>query len=89
MHSLSRQVESNPDLFMRKSYLPLLNALRGRLAKLVNADVEDCVLVGNATLAVGTVLWNLDWKAGDVILGCESGCNQSTHIFSGQSILGS
>ncbi len=45
MHRLSDQCESNPDLFMRKSYLPLLTDVRKQLAEMVNADVEDCVIV--------------------------------------------
>lgn len=30
---------------MRKSYLPLLTNVRTQLAKMVNADVQDCVIV--------------------------------------------
>lgn len=28
--------------------------------------------VANASVGVNTVMWNIDWKEGDVIVGCES-----------------
>lgn len=28
--------------------------------------------MGNATVGVNTVMWNIDWKKGDVIVGCMS-----------------
>lgn len=90
MHAISAECEKFPDLFMRKTYLPLLNDVRAQLARLVNADVEDCVMVSfcfpfgvsgemlmvlqvaNASVGANTVLWNIDWEEGDVIVGCES-----------------
>jgi hypothetical protein len=30
------------------------------------------VEVANASVGVNTVLWNIDWEEGDVIVGCES-----------------
>ncbi len=48
MRTLSEQCEQNPDLFMRKTYIPLLDAVRKQLSEMVNADVDDCVLVSTA-----------------------------------------
>lgn len=28
--------------------------------------------VANASVGANTVLWNIDWQEGDVIVGCES-----------------
>ncbi|KAI5451918.1 hypothetical protein NCC49_001219 [Naganishia albida] len=68
MRAISDECERCPDLFMRRTYLPLMDKVRKRLAGMVGADVEDCVLVGNATVGVNTVVWNIDWKKGDVIV---------------------
>jgi hypothetical protein len=40
------------------------------------------VKVANASVGVNTVLWNIDWEEGDVIVGCESlwsGRNSDVH----------
>lgn len=68
---LSYEVEANPDRYMRITYTPLLNAVRARLAELVGAETDECVMVTNATHGVNTVLRNLEWKEGDVIVGSE------------------
>ncbi|GHJ85264.1 hypothetical protein NliqN6_1666 [Naganishia liquefaciens] len=69
MHTISDECEKCPDLFMRKTYLPLMNDVRAQLARLVNAEVDDCVMVANASVAANTVMWNIDWQEGDVIVG--------------------
>lgn len=70
--------ESHPDIFLRYEYSSLLVASRKAAAKIVNAPVDECVFVQNATTGVDTVLRNLVYKEGDVIIyfdtiysGCE------------------
>ncbi|KAF7302931.1 PLP-dependent transferase [Mycena kentingensis (nom. inval.)] len=65
---LDAQTESNPDRWMRKTYLPMLTAVRTRLADLLGAKPEECVLVTNASTGISTVLRNLVWEEGDVIV---------------------
>jgi len=50
------------------TYEPLWNRCRERVANLIGAGVDECVLVPNTTHGVNTVLRNLDWKKGDVII---------------------
>jgi selenocysteine lyase/cysteine desulfurase len=38
------------------------------IAILIDADVDECILIPNANHGVNTVLRNLDWKKGDVIV---------------------
>lgn len=49
-------------------YGGLWTRCRERVAKLIGAHVDECVLVPNAIHGVNTVLRNIDWKKGDVIL---------------------
>lgn len=62
------EVEANPDKFMRLKYGTHLFQCRKRVATLIGADVDECVLVPNAIHGINTVLRNLDWKKGDVII---------------------
>lgn len=71
MRAISDQCELCPDMFMRRLYTPLLNKVRHQLAAFVNADVDSCVIVGNVTTAMGTILGNLDYAEGDVLVACE------------------
>ena len=67
----SQEIEENPDIFMRFTYPIQLRKARERVAELIKADVDDCVLVTNATLGVNTVLRNLEWSKEDVIVYSE------------------
>lgn len=53
---------------MQLTYEPRWKHCRERVADLLGAGVDECVLVPNATHGVNTVLRNLDWKKGDVII---------------------
>lgn len=64
----SKEIEENPDMFMRFTYPLQLRKARERVAELIGADVDDCVLVTNATLGVNTVLRNLQWNKEDIIV---------------------
>lgn len=68
---LSLKIEANPDLFMRLRYQPILNGVREKLANLIGANVNECVLVTNATLAINTILRNFDWEEGDTVIVCK------------------
>jgi hercynylcysteine S-oxide lyase len=41
--------EAAPDKFIRYQYVDLLDKARERVAKLVNAPIEECVFVSNAS----------------------------------------
>ena len=64
----TKLTESCPDKFLRYQYVDLLDKSRERLAQLVNAPVDECVIVQNATTAINTVLRNLVYKEKDVIV---------------------
>ncbi len=53
---------------MRYSYAEHLTASRGAAARLVNAPPDTCVFLQNASLGVNTVLRNLVYGPGDVIV---------------------
>ncbi|KLO08806.1 PLP-dependent transferase [Schizopora paradoxa] len=64
----SKEIEANPDRFMRLAYYSQLRKAREKVASLIGADVDDCVLVTNATLGVNTVLRNLQWNKDDILV---------------------
>lgn len=64
----TKLTESCPDKFIRYQYIDLLDKSRERLAQLVNAPVDECVIVQNATSGINTVLRNLVYKEKDVII---------------------
>mmetsp|Transcript_28645 Transcript_28645/g.40834 ORF Transcript_28645/g.40834 Transcript_28645/m.40834 type:complete len:420 (+) Transcript_28645:1144-2403(+) len=60
--------ESFPDTWFRQTYYEYINNTRTALANLVNANVDDLVLVENASSAVNSILRSLGFKSGDKIL---------------------
>ncbi len=65
------RIEAIPDKFIRLEYQAYLVESRERLAKLVNAQRDEIVLVPNASVAINTVLRNLEWEKEDIIIRCE------------------
>lgn len=72
MRDLSEEIESCPDLFLRRTYLPLLNETRQKVADIIGAEQSEVVLVPNTTHGVFNVLENIKWDEGDVIVLCRS-----------------
>ncbi|KAF7302520.1 PLP-dependent transferase [Mycena chlorophos] len=62
------EAESNPDKRIWQTYLPLLTNVRTRLTSLIGAKPDECVMVANASTGVSTVLRNIVWKTGDIIV---------------------
>ncbi|KDQ15804.1 hypothetical protein BOTBODRAFT_108045 [Botryobasidium botryosum FD-172 SS1] len=67
--ALALEAEARPDKFMRMTYLPLLTRVRTRVAQLINANADECVMVTNTSHGINTVLRNFPWKEGDIIIG--------------------
>lgn len=57
---------------MRYTYSPLLVTARERVAQLIGAETDECVIVPNATHGINTVLRNLEWSHDDIIVGSEN-----------------
>ena len=60
--------DARPDPFIRKTLPKLLADSRAVVAPLLGVPVNEVVFVPNATTAVNTVLRNLKYEQGDVIL---------------------
>ncbi|KAI1078047.1 PLP-dependent transferase [Whalleya microplaca] len=65
---LQRKTEARPDTFIRFSYPRLLREARDSVAPLLGAETDEVVFVPNALTAFNTILRNLSYKDGDVIL---------------------
>jgi len=70
INQLTIKIETNPDLFHRVEYKPLLVNARQKVADLIGAKLDEVVLVSNASMGVDTILRNFDWEEGDVIFAC-------------------
>ncbi|KAJ3726522.1 pyridoxal phosphate-dependent transferase [Lentinula guzmanii] len=65
--------EENTDFYYRIGFIPPLIGVREQLAKLVGAsDVDELVMVANASTGLGVVLRNFLWESGDVIIRCNT-----------------
>ncbi|KAK4506144.1 hypothetical protein PRZ48_004109 [Zasmidium cellare] len=60
--------EARPDHFIRYEYKRLNDECRSAIAQLINAPVDTCVFVPNATTGINTILRNLVYEPGDVII---------------------
>lgn len=77
---LSREIEANPDRFMRSTSKPLLTTVRARVASLIGAQADECVIVPNATHGINTVLRNLEWHEGDIVVRSELHISGSARV---------
>ncbi|EAW14177.1 putative aminotransferase family protein (LolT) [Aspergillus clavatus NRRL 1] len=62
------QAEGRPDPFSRYTQPRLIDEARAAVASLLNVRTDECVLVKNATTGVNTVLRNLEFQPGDVLV---------------------
>jgi selenocysteine lyase/cysteine desulfurase len=60
--------EARPDTFLRYTYPDLLEKSRSTIAPILGVSTNEVVFVPNATTGVNTVLRNLVYQKGDVIL---------------------
>lgn len=68
---LDTELEGNPDKFILITFRERLKVIRARVAKVINAETDEVVVVPNATHGLNTVLRNIDWKSGDIIIKSE------------------
>ena len=66
---VARDIEANPDRFIRADLLNVLRGLRERVAPLIGAQADEIVFTANASHAINTVLRNFEWHPQDVIVG--------------------
>lgn len=60
--------ELRPDYFFQRSHGKYIHESRIAIAELVHAPVNECVFVTNVSTGINTVLRNLEFKSGDVII---------------------
>ncbi|KAI2628813.1 aminotransferase family protein-like protein [Hypoxylon sp. NC1633] len=65
---LWEETDARPDTFIRFTYPRLLREAREAVAPLLGAETDEVVFVPNVLTAINTVLRNLTYKDGDVIL---------------------
>ncbi|KAF2207726.1 hypothetical protein CERZMDRAFT_107647 [Cercospora zeae-maydis SCOH1-5] len=68
LRALQDECEGQPDRFIRYTFPRKVDASRQAVAEYLNAPVDAVVFVPNATTGVNTVLRNLVWQPGDVII---------------------
>ena len=73
--ALSLSLESNPDLFIRRQLKPRIAEVRSRLAELIGAERDECVMVQNVASGINTVLRNFPWKGEDRLIMRLSACS--------------
>ena len=70
---LRDQTEQRPDRFLFHDFESLLSESRFLVAKLLNVQTDEVVIVPNASTASDTVMRNIVWAPGDVFLTIASG----------------
>ena len=68
--AITARIEENPDLFHRLEFQSLCENIRERIARLIGAQMDECVMVPNASHGINTVLRNFEWTEGDVLVVC-------------------
>ncbi|KAM3423898.1 hypothetical protein BST61_g1293 [Cercospora zeina] len=68
LRALQDECEGQPDRFIRYTYPRKVDESRKAVAEYLNAPADAVVFVPNATTGVNTVLRNLVWQPGDVIV---------------------
>ena len=65
--AITDEVESNSDKFMRLKYEGLWTKCREKVARLIDARVDECAFVPNAIHGINTVLNNIKWRKGPLL----------------------
>jgi len=65
---LTDEAESNPDRWIKVTYIKYLNRVRERVAKLVGANTDECAIVNNTSHGLATVMRNFIFNEGDIII---------------------
>lgn len=68
LQNFQHQVDAQPDVFIRYKLPELIDKSRSAVAQLINADVDNVVLVPNASTGLNTVLRNLTYEKGDKLV---------------------
>jgi len=68
---MADEIDGNPDVFQRRTYLPKLNDVCAKTAAIIGAQESEVVTVANATHGVNNVLTEIDYDEGDVIVNCK------------------
>jgi selenocysteine lyase/cysteine desulfurase len=63
-----KSIEGNVDIFLKLQVFDYLNPARHRMAKFVGAGPDEIVFVPNTSHGLNTVLRNLVWNEGDLIV---------------------
>lgn len=69
---LSARIEANPDKFLRIERVHHWIEARTRVAKLIGANTDECVLVPNTLHGINTILRNFEWHEEDIIIESRS-----------------
>ncbi|KAJ5084041.1 hypothetical protein NUU61_008620 [Penicillium alfredii] len=64
--------DAQPDPYVRQKHAVYLEQSREAVAKVLNASKDECVFVKNATTGVSTVLHNLAFQPGEVLIYFEA-----------------
>ncbi len=67
LRAVQDEVQQDPDGFVRYAYPGRLNAVRKLVANFLQADLDEIVLVPNATTGLNAVLRNITFHEGDKI----------------------
>jgi selenocysteine lyase/cysteine desulfurase len=65
---LQTLASARPDTFIVRDIPKLIDESRTAIAPFLGVDVDEIVLIPNATTGINTVLRNLKWEEGDVVV---------------------
>lgn len=68
LHEIQAMFESRPDFFMHEEAPTMVKQSRAAVAALLNAPLDDIVLVPNASTATNVILRSLTFNEGDVLI---------------------
>ncbi|KAJ5550516.1 hypothetical protein N7535_001541 [Penicillium sp. DV-2018c] len=60
--------DTRPDPYIRRYHTKYLDDARAGIAKILNANKDECVFVKNATTGAATVLYNLAFQPGEALI---------------------
>ncbi|PPQ68536.1 hypothetical protein CVT25_005458 [Psilocybe cyanescens] len=69
---ITKEIERNPDVFMRQKLLERVDSARELVAPMLGADPNTCVFIPNISTGINTVLNNFQWSAQDTIVYTDS-----------------
>ena len=81
MRDLQDKIESNVNVYLKRTYFEPLKEVRSTLAGMIGAREDELMMVPNTSHGINNIVKHMKWEQGDVVVICRSSpCRRKSDI---------